>query len=373
MTMTFRSALRRAPLQCLIASVFAASGAHAQAIAALGTEGVSFIAPGGELYATYEGSSAGYFNQLFLGNASAPILSNFMSTPGSQTLLGTFDAGTELVFRMNSALPDGSMNDFFSGSANRNIDGLTHARVQYGWQEGATLVSFEDQIGLPEGADGYNDLSFSLRSTRTVAPPTTEWPVEPPVVTPVFPPEQPPIDTPIEPPMLTPWPDNIAAIGTEGLSVIAPGGDLYLTYEGSGAGYTNVLYVNGRPDALVSTMTTEGGTEVFVGSFAAGTEVVFRMNTIDHDGNVFDYFTGAATRNGDALAHARVQAGWKEGATLVSFEDMVGNPEGDAGFNDLSFSLRAKALNPIPEPGTLPLMALGLAGLAVARRAQRRV
>jgi hypothetical protein len=365
---TFRPALCRGPLQVLISSLIAASGAHAQAIAALGTEGVSFIAPGGDLYATYEGSSAGYFNQLFVGNGNTPVLSNWLTMPGTQTLLGSYDAGTELIFRMNATAHDNTVTDFFTGSANRNIDGLAHARVQYGWQEGATLVSFEDQLGLPEGPDGYNDLSFSLRSTLTVTPPAPPWPTEPPV----FPPEQPPIDTPIEPSVPTPWPDTIAPIGTEGLSVIAPGGDLYLTYEGSGAGYTNQLFVNGLPNALVSNKTTESGSELLVGSFAAGTEVVFRMNTIDHDGNVFDYFTGAATRNSDGLAHARVQTGWRDGAILVSFEDMAGNPEGDAGFNDLSFSLRTQALNPIPEPGTLPLMALGLTGMLLARRGQRR-
>jgi len=369
----YRSALCRAPLQVLIASLFAASGAQAQAIAALGTEGVSFIAPGGDLYATYEGSSAGYFNQLFLGNASSPILSNWTTASGSQTFLGTFDAGTELVFRMNSTAHDMTVTDFFTGSADRNVDGLAHARVQYGWQEGATLVSFEDQIGLPEGSTGYNDLSFSLRGSLTTTQPTPTWPTEPPVLPPELPPIDPPIDTPIDPPVNAPWPDTIAAIGTEGLSVIAPGGDLYLTYEGSGAGYTNQLFVNGLPNVLVSNKTTESGTEILVGSFAEGTELVFQMHTIDHDGNVFDYFTGAASRNADGLAHARVQTGWKDGATLVSFEDMTGLPEGDAGFNDLSFSLRAKALNPIPEPGTLPLMALGLGGLwLAARRAQSR-
>jgi PEP-CTERM motif len=361
----------RAPLSALACSLAMGGLAQAQSIAAIGTEGVSFIAPGGDLYATYEGSGAGYFNQLFLADSNTPILSNKTTSDGYQTLLGNFAAGTELVFRMNSVTHDGAVYDFYSGGAINNVDGLAHARVQYGWRDGATLVSFEDQAGNPEGDGGFNDLSFSLRS-QWVTPPPDQWPSEPPIESPFEPPVEPPVEPPFEPPVEQPWPDFIAPIGTEGLSVIAPGGDLFATYVGSDAGYTNELFVNGVAASILSNKTTQPGTEVWLGSFAAGTEVVFRMNVIDHDGLVYDYFTGEASRNADGLAHARVHTGWKDGATLVSFEDMQGNPEGDAGFNDLSFSLSSAGINPIPEPGTLPLMALGLGGLLMAHRKRQK-
>jgi hypothetical protein len=376
MTHISRMARCRHPLSALSAlacSLALVGHAQAQSIAAIGTEGVSFIAPGGDLYATYEGSGAGYFNQLFLAGSNTPILSNKTTSYGYQTLLGNFAAGTELVFRMNSVTHDGAVYDFYSGSATSNVDGLTHARVQYGWQDGATLVSFEDQAGNPEGDAGFNDLSFSLRSQWITPQPPYQWPSEPPVEPPFEPPVEPPFEPPVEPPVEQPWPDFMAPIGTEGLSVIAPGGDLFATYVGSGAGYTNELFVNGVATSILSNKTTEPGTEVWLGSFAAGTEVVFRMNVIDHDGLVYDYFTGAAARNADGLAHARVQAGRQDGTILVSFEDQVGNPEGDAGFNDLSFSLSAKGINPIPEPGTPPLMALGLGGLLLAHLKRQRV
>ncbi len=57
---------------------------------------------------------------------------------------------------------------------------------------------------------------------------------------------------------------------------------------------------------------------------------------------------------------------------LVSFEDQLGNPEGEGGFNALSFSLRTQSATAVPEPGTFGLFALG-AGLLAARRKSRKL
>jgi hypothetical protein len=335
-------------LGLLASALTLATGVQAQSIAAIGTEGLSYIAPGGDLYAIYEGGGTGYFNQLFLQDATVPFFTNATTNVGEQTWLGNFAAGTELVFRMNTVDHDRQVYDFYTGSASRNTDGLAHARVQQDWQPDTTLVSFENQLGNPEGDGGFNDMSFSLSRTAVVPPP-------------------PPPEEPGNPPEL----GFVAPPGTEGIPVIAPGGDLYATFEGTQASYQNTLYVNGVEIPIFDTSIDAPGKEVFLGSFTEGTEVVFRMNVAIGGNTLNDFFSGDPTRNIDALAHARVLNGGKDGAILVSFEDQQDNPEGVGGFNDLGFTLRSSSTGTIPEPGTMVLMALGL-GLLMTRHRHLR-
>jgi hypothetical protein len=58
------------------------------------------------------------------------------------------------------------------------------------------------------------------------------------------------------------------------------------------------------------------------------------------------------------------------GTTLVSFEDLYGDPEGINGFNDLSFSFTNTAAA-VPEPESLALLLAGLGGLAVGLRRRK--
>lgn len=177
----------------------------------------------------------------------------------------------------------------------------------------------------------------------------------------------------------------IAATGTEGLAVVAAGsGPVIATYQGTTAFYSSDLYLSmtasspglGGPSFntfLFNNHTSGVGTTVDLGSFAPGTELVFRL-FVTNTGDSF--FTGAASRNPDGRAHARVQAGWTGGETLVSFEDLFGTPEGDRGFNDLSFSFAnttSAAAAVVPEPSSILLFAPGLAALNFVRRARRRV
>lgn len=163
--MTIRTPIAAAAL------VLASAAAHAFPIAAPGSEGFAVIASGGLVTAKYEGNSASYSNDLFLVNTGTFIFNNHASAVGSTVVLGNFAAGTELVFRLHV---NDTGYDYFSGLASRNPDGLAHARVQSGWALNTTLVSFEDLFGLPEGVNGYNDLSFSF--TNTVSTPAVPEP-----------------------------------------------------------------------------------------------------------------------------------------------------------------------------------------------------
>lgn len=173
----------RTPKSLFSVTAFALTAVATSAfpIASPGTEGFPVVTAGGSVVATYQGNSAGYSNDLYLernadgtpgmdGNLSNDlfIFNNHASPVGSVLALGTFAPGIELVFRLHV---NNTGEDFYSGLAIRNPDGLPHARVQNNWQPGTTLVSFEDLFATPEGVNGYNDLSFSFTNTRNTAVP----------------------------------------------------------------------------------------------------------------------------------------------------------------------------------------------------------
>lgn len=141
----------------------AAISTQAFEIAAPGTEGLSVIvANTGHVFATYEGTSASFSNDLLLDGA---FIFNNHTTPVGQTVdLGEFTAGTELKF---SLFVHDSGRTYYTGPASRNPDLHEHARVQGDWKPGVTLTSFED---LYEGPFDYNDLSFSFTNTKAVVP-----------------------------------------------------------------------------------------------------------------------------------------------------------------------------------------------------------
>lgn len=145
-------------------ALFISVAAHAFPIAAPGTEGFLVIASGGDVIATYQGNSAGYSNDLYLVNTNTFVFNNHANNPGDTFDLGVFSSGTELEFRLHV---NNTGDDFYSGPAARNPDLLAHARVQNNWQPGETLVSFEDLLNEPEGASGFNDLSFSFTNTES--------------------------------------------------------------------------------------------------------------------------------------------------------------------------------------------------------------
>ena len=125
----------------------------------------------------------------------------------------------------------------------------------------------------------------------------------------------------------------IAEPGTEGLKVIVSGTNAVVaTYQGNSAGYSNDLYLDspGGPIFVFNNHDSPVGSTFNFGSFAVGTELLFRLHVNDTGD---DFFTGPADRNPDSQAHARVQQNWEPNTTLVSFEDAI-----DFAYNDLSFS-----------------------------------
>jgi hypothetical protein len=164
----------------------------------------------------------------------------------------------------------------------------------------------------------------------------------------------------------------IAAAGTEGLTVLAGNsGDIVATYQGNSASYSNDLYLvtdDGIANNDIFIFNNQGsavGSTVNLGSFATGIELMFRLH-VNNTG--IDFFTGGASRNPDNNFHARVQENWAAGTTLVSFEDLNGGP---FDYNDLSFSFTNTVTtipSQVPEPASLMLFGLGVAGLLGARR-----
>lgn len=153
--------MRMTKLAFTAIALAASTSAYAFPIAAPGTEGFLVIAGGGgDIIATYEGNSAAYSNDLYLVNTGAFVFNNHANSPGNTANLGSFAAGTELIFRM---FVNNTGNNFYTGPASRNPDNHFHARVEDNWAPNTTLVSFED---LFNGPFDYNDLSFSFTNTK---------------------------------------------------------------------------------------------------------------------------------------------------------------------------------------------------------------
>ena len=164
------------------------------------------------------------------------------------------------------------------------------------------------------------------------------------------------------------------AVPIVGAPIIVPlSGDVITTYLGNSALFSNDLYLQ-SPTGAYSTLIYNNhlsppGTEVNLGFFSAGTELVFRLHVADIlRGQNLDYYSGPGANNIDGLAHARVDSQYSINQTLVEFEDLYGTPEGPYGFNDLIFSLRVvandssplQAPTSVPEPATQSLLLLGL-------------
>lgn len=143
----------------------------AQAVPIVGAN--IFVQTDGEVIATYRGNSAAYSNDLYLVSPdSYPslIFNNHASSIGATVNLGTFTAGTELVFML---YVNNTSTAYYTGDASRNPDGYAHARVDSAYGPNETLVEFEDLYG---GPFVFNDLSFSFTNVGSAPPPASGVP-----------------------------------------------------------------------------------------------------------------------------------------------------------------------------------------------------
>ena len=163
----------------------------------------------------------------------------------------------------------------------------------------------------------------------------------------------------------------IATTGTGAKVVVGSTGNVVATYQGTSAAFTDLLYLvqPGSDVLLFNNQTSPVGTTFDLGTFAAGTELVFRLFVTNTEN---DFFTGPASRNPDGFAHANVDASFAPGETLVSFEDLLNGP---FDYNDLSFSFtNTVSVSPdVPEPASWAMMLVGFGAIGGAMRSRRKV
>ncbi len=164
--------------------------------------------------------------------------------------------------------------------------------------------------------------------------------------------------------------------------LFASGGDVTVTFLGrGGASYTDLLFLSSpTPNAfstpsspIFNNQTTPGGTTVDLGTFAAGTELVFGVNVVN-TGNT--WYTGPAARNSDDTVHAYLSNDYNGDptTTYVGFEDLAANVA-DFNYTDVQYTFTGVAAADATTPDvstTLPLLGMSLAGLlAVGRRLRK--
>jgi hypothetical protein len=159
-----------------------------------------------------------------------------------------------------------------------------------------------------------------------------------------------------------------------GSLLVASDGNVHAGFLGSDAGYYNTLFLDSPDDfgttELFNKYSPLDGSLIDLGFYKTGTELIFRL---DVHNTQLSFFTGAANRNPDDLAHAMATTSILDGlyVTTVSFEDLLGG--GDLDYNDFTFVL-TNVLDPapVPEPSALLLLSLGLCTMGASRLRRRR-
>lgn len=162
---------------------------------------------------------------------------------------------------------------------------------------------------------------------------------------------------------------NASTIGQR--VIVQNTGNVTATFERADAELASSLFLVGRDGAIFQNKVSAIGSTVNLGSFTAGTELVFRLDVPRSDafGAAASYYTGPGSRNWDRAAHAAVSMA--NGRTYVGFEDLNAFIT-DCDYNDLVFSFTNTASAAVPEPSTWGAMLLGFGLVGSGMRARRR-
>jgi len=142
------------------------------------------------------------------------------------------------------------------------------------------------------------------------------------------------------------------------------GGKAYAQIVSSNSGFDSFLSLVSPANVPIGGNHDPSWPVVYLGTFPAGTELVFREHMLF---NGVNYYTGPASRNPDNVAHA-IMTPLGTGAAQFGFEDWWGG--GDKDYNDVVFKVWSY---PIPEAGTLGLIGAGLVPAAGVLLRRRRV